>query len=473
MGTGAQHVLRGRFEVLEEIGEGGFARVYSARETTTGQRVALKVLKDGFQNDKEVMERFRREVFAVASINSPHVVGLKDFGISGDEFFIAMEFVEGPTLRDVIDQHDWSADSVHTIIGQVASALEAAHEQTIVHRDLKPENVMIVSGPNDTMLVKVLDFGLAKLADLERNLGLAPLTRVGMCFGTPQYMSPELIYGKPVDRSVDLFALGVMTYEMIAGRRPWDGSQPQEVMVAVVKTPLQPILSTHPSMARRLDHINRFLARALAKKKDERPPDAAEFLGELSEAIYGERRQVTTPAFRDAPAELSAIHTRLPANRPRADETQIDMNPATRMDMSAEKTVEFQAIPRHERPERPVTPQPDGAADTVINQTGRSGRLSSVWIPSIPSSPSLEEPLEPLEPPTPSHLSNDHTETTKRRGSNGFGAQVTAPSMPIDTQSYPVAQKPRSRWVVFALVGGLVILMVVAAAVGFLIGRGH
>src|SRR5689334_19181914 len=111
MGVGAQKILRGRFEILEPLGEGGFARVYLARETTTGDRVAVKVLKDGFQNDAEVIERFRREVFAVASINSPHVVGLKDFGISGDEFFIAMEFVEGPTLRDVIEQHEWSADS--------------------------------------------------------------------------------------------------------------------------------------------------------------------------------------------------------------------------------------------------------------------------------------------------------------------------------------------------------------------------
>ena len=159
--SGRQKLLKGRFEVLEAVGEGGFARVYHARETTTGQKVALKVLKDGFQNDPEVMERFRREVFAVASIDSPHVVGLKDFGISGDEFFIAMEFVEGPTLRDVIEQMDWSADAIHGIVGQIANAIGSAHEQNIVHRDLKPENVMLVSGPNDTMFVKVLDFGLA------------------------------------------------------------------------------------------------------------------------------------------------------------------------------------------------------------------------------------------------------------------------------------------------------------------------
>jgi serine/threonine protein kinase len=451
MGSQAQHVLRGRFEVLQEIGEGGFARVYAARETTTGQRVALKVLKDGFQNDKEVIERFRREVFAVASINSQHVVGLKDFGISGDEFFIAMEFVEGPTLRDVIDQHDWSADSVHTIIGQIANALEAAHAQNIVHRDLKPENVMIVSGPNDTMLVKVLDFGLAKLAELERNLGLAPLTRVGMCFGTPQYMSPELIYGKPVDRMVDLFAIAVMAYEMIAGRRPWDGAAPQEVMVAVAKTPLPSITQAHPTLQRRLEPINRFLQRALSKKKDERPVDAGAFFRELSEAIYGTPRPLVVPSVHDATAELSAIHMRLPKTV-RSDETQIDVQPAGRnLDAAGmEKTVEFRAAPREE--------PKDAAATTIVSK----GRLSSVWIPSIPSSPSLEEPIDTTlddSLPVATNKLDRAIETSRTRN---LGATTA-----MDAQD-----QKRSPWVVIAIGGGLFLMMCVAAVVGFLIGRG-
>ncbi len=461
MEVGAKKLLRGRFEVLEEIGEGGFARVYHARETTTGQKVALKVLKDAFQNDKEVIERFRREVFAVASINSPHVVGLKDFGISGEEFFIAMEFVEGPTLRDVIEQHDWSADSVHTIIGQVGAALEAAHEQNIVHRDLKPENVMLVSGPNETVLVKVLDFGLAKLAELERNLGLAPLTRVGMCFGTPQYMSPELIYGKPVDRSVDLFALGVMTYEMISGKRPWDGPAPQDVMVAVVKMPLQPIASVHHSLARRLDPINRFLQRALAKKKEERPPDAQAFFRELSEALYGERRALVVPSARDASEELSAIHTRLPV-RPRADETQIDVNPSAAA--VGDKTIEFRAMPRAEAT---LNGRHDTAPNASAATSSRSGRLSSVWIQSIPSSPSLEE--EPVGRDT-DRQRHDEGERTERRGA----AAIIAPTPAFgESQTQAFETVPRPRWITFAFVGGLLLLMVAASAIGFFIGRGR
>src|SRR5215467_12210338 len=110
---------RDRFEIQKELGEGGFARVFLAREKTTQRRVALKVLKDAYLSDKEVVERFRREVFAVASIASPHVVGMHDFGISGDEIYIAMEFVEGPTLRDLLYDRTWTAPEIHVVVGQI------------------------------------------------------------------------------------------------------------------------------------------------------------------------------------------------------------------------------------------------------------------------------------------------------------------------------------------------------------------
>jgi len=115
--------LKGRFAVMEQIGEGGFASVYRAKETTTGKIVALKLLKDAYLKDVEVVERFRREVFAVASINSPYVVKMHDFGISGDEVFIAMEYVEGPTLREVMHERPWSPNDIHVIIGLIAQAL--------------------------------------------------------------------------------------------------------------------------------------------------------------------------------------------------------------------------------------------------------------------------------------------------------------------------------------------------------------
>src|SRR6478735_848223 len=240
--------LKGRFEIMEQIGEGGFASVFRAKEATTGKIVALKLLKDAYLKDQEVVERFRREVFAVASISSPHVVGMHDFGISGDEVYIAMEFVEGPTLRDISYERTWTAQEVHVVIGQIAQALAAAHRQDIVHRDLKPENVILVQADGGARHVKVLDFGLAKLADLERKLGLEPLTRAGMCFGTPQYMAPELIRGRPFDKSVDLYALAVIAFELLGGFLPWDGIDPREVLISVVKNPPPHLRQAHPSV---------------------------------------------------------------------------------------------------------------------------------------------------------------------------------------------------------------------------------
>ncbi|MGZ3426142.1 MAG: serine/threonine-protein kinase, partial [Polyangia bacterium] len=208
------------YEIQNQLGEGAFAHVYRALEKTSGRHVALKILKEGFAGDVEVIERFRREVFAVASIDSPHVVKLHDFGMSGVEVFIAMEYVQGPTLRDLLRARPWSAEAARVVVGQIAQALSAAHAQGIVHRDLKPENVMLVKGATGRQ-VKVLDFGLAKLARIESKLQLEPLTQAGMCFGTPQYMSPEQMQGRAASESADLFALGVLAWEMLSGRLPW------------------------------------------------------------------------------------------------------------------------------------------------------------------------------------------------------------------------------------------------------------
>ena len=265
--------LKGRFEIMEQIGEGGFAMVFRAKETTTGKIVALKLLKDAYLKDAEVVERFRREVFAVASISSPYVVRMHDFGISGEEVFIAMEYVEGPTLREVVHERAWQPGDIHVVVGQIAQALAAAHRQNIVHRDLKPENVILVGdgGKSGPRQVKVLDFGLAKLAELERKLELEPLTRAGMCFGTPQYMSPEQIQGKPIDGAADVYALGVMAYEMIAGLLPWDGADSREILLSVIKSPPPKIVRARSPEVKRLDELNKFFLRALAKDKKDRP----------------------------------------------------------------------------------------------------------------------------------------------------------------------------------------------------------
>jgi eukaryotic-like serine/threonine-protein kinase len=323
--------LQDRFQIIDEIGEGGFAQVYRAKDTANNNKVvAVKVLKDAYLADPEIVERFRREVFAVASISSPHVVHLHDFGISGDEVYIAMEYAEGPTLRDVIYERTWTADEIHLVIGQIAQALASAHRQDIVHRDLKPENVMLVPSPSGTRHVKVLDFGLAKLAELERKLELEPITRVGMCFGTPQYMAPELVQGRPFDKSIDLYALGVILFEMLAGRLPWDGADAREILLRVVRNPAPRLTKAHPSIAPRLDEVNKFLARALAKDADERPEDAATFFREFEQAFFsGKPPRVASqvPAEEAVFASVWAASLTIDLRDTDVDDTLVDLEP--------------------------------------------------------------------------------------------------------------------------------------------------
>jgi serine/threonine protein kinase len=216
----------------------------------------------------------------------------------------------------------------------------AAHKREIIHRDLKPENVMLVERAGQ-FVAKVLDFGFAKLAELERTLELRPITRVGFCFGTPQYLSPEQIRGRPIDGGADLFALGVIAYEMLAGRRPWDGKDPREVMTAVLKTLPPPVLTLHPALMPRLEEVNRFLLRVLEKDRDERPRDAVAFFDELQDALYGgatEARNALAGARPVQPLEdvtsRSIIIRPGSGQQPRFDETEIDAHAGERAQAS-------------------------------------------------------------------------------------------------------------------------------------------
>jgi serine/threonine protein kinase len=373
---------RDRYEVLSKIGEGAFAYVFRAREVQSGREVALKVLKESYQGERDVVERFQREVFAVASISSPHVVSLLDFGISAGEFFIVMEFVQGPSLRELLATHEpWAAEDVLVVVGQIAHALAAAHRHHIVHRDLKPENVMLVER-GGTFVAKVLDFGFAKLAELEQTLELRPITRVGFCFGTPQYLSPEQIRGLPIDGGADLFALGVIAYEMIAGRRPWDGDDPRDVMRAVLHTLPPPALRLHPSLMPRLEEVNRFLLRALEKERGERPRDAVAFFDELQDVLYGgaaEARDALAGArpvrpLEDVTSRSIAIRVTPARGKQRFDETEIDP--------PRDATVKETALDSSKIVVDPPSDIP------IFVAAGRGERLPSQYLPPI------EEPDE-------------------------------------------------------------------------------
>jgi Tol biopolymer transport system component len=230
----------GPYAVVDKIGEGGMGQVYRAHDSKLGRDIALKVLPDSFALDPDRLARFHREAQVLASLNHPNIAQIYGFEDSGATHALVMELVEGPTLADRIEQGPVPLAEALAIARQIASALEAAHEQGIVHRDLKPANVKV--RPDGT--VKVLDFGLAKALDptssSDVNVMNSPTltqraTQLGMILGTAAYMAPEQAKGKRVDRRADIWAFGVVLFEMLAGERAFKGDDVSDVLAAVLR----------------------------------------------------------------------------------------------------------------------------------------------------------------------------------------------------------------------------------------------
>ncbi|HSG00038.1 MAG TPA: serine/threonine-protein kinase, partial [Vicinamibacterales bacterium] len=231
----------GLFEVVGPVGAGGMGEVYRARDTKLGREVAVKVLPADLVADEERVARFEREARALAALNHPNIATLFGMEHAGGQHFLVMELVEGPTLAERIDG-PMPIDQALPIASQIVLALEAAHEKGIIHRDLKPANIKVT----DDGVVKVLDFGLAKAIQGDGSSGEDPspsnsptltarATQMGMILGTAAYMAPEQAKGRPVDRRADIWAFGVVLYEMLTGRRAFEGDDVSEVMAAVLK----------------------------------------------------------------------------------------------------------------------------------------------------------------------------------------------------------------------------------------------
>jgi TolB-like protein/tetratricopeptide (TPR) repeat protein len=236
----------GHYEILGALGAGGMGEVYRATDTKLGRDVALKVLPARLAHDPERLARFEREARAVAALNHPNIVTIHAVdAVPWPEgqvrvHFLAMELVEGRSLDRAIPPGGLPVDRVLEIGGAIAEALAAAHEKGIVHRDLKPANVMLTPEGR----VKVLDFGLAKdiraAAPADATLTSAGLTAAGIVMGTPAYMSPEQVAGRPVDHRTDIFALGILLYEMTTGRRPFEGASSAELASAILRDTPRP-----------------------------------------------------------------------------------------------------------------------------------------------------------------------------------------------------------------------------------------
>ncbi len=270
------------FRILSKIGAGGMGEVWLAEDTRLDRRVALKMLPRRFMGDPDLLHRFDREAKAASMLNHPNILTIYEIGKIGQTHFIATEYIEGMTLRDRLKQGAFLPSDVLNISIQIASAIQAAHKAGIIHRDIKPDNIMI----RPDGLIKVLDFGLARFSPLlpegsnnqEKHNKLEPGTIPGMLVGTPRYMAPEQARGKKVDYRVDIFSIGVVMYEMLAGYPPFRGETMADQLAAILERQPEPLKKSCPDISPDLERI---VEKALAKNPDSRYQSAEELINDL------------------------------------------------------------------------------------------------------------------------------------------------------------------------------------------------
>lgn len=264
------HVLDGKYTLLSKLGEGGMGSVYLAEQATMGREVAIKVLRREFSQNRTAIKRFLREARAASKLGHPNTITVYDFGQSNDGLlYLVMERLSGRPLADILDQDGaLPPQRAAHIFGQICDSLSEAHRQGITHRDLKPENIFIEQKVGNDDFVKVLDFGIAKM---QGDDATGQATATGMICGTPSYMSPEQAMGKEIDGRSDIYALGVLLYEMLTNEKPFEGDTPMEVMLKHINEPAPDI---YQRTGVQVPHgVQLTIERLLSKKVSERPGD--------------------------------------------------------------------------------------------------------------------------------------------------------------------------------------------------------
>ncbi len=290
-----QRVIAGKYDVLGILGEGGTGIVYDAIRRSDKRAVALKVMHEALAGDQQVRGRFQREATILRRLEGAHVCPILDFGEvppEGDKpslLYIALPKIAGPSLAEVMAKSPLPVDRALDILGSVLSALTSAHQQGVIHRDLKPANVLLENGDK----VIVVDFGMSKIVT-GGGLGTTNLTTHNMLFGTPEYMSPEQARGDDLDARCDVYACGVMLYEMLTGAPPFVGASPLNVLTAHLTSDLEPPSKRTTDVGRISPALEAVVLHALARDRDDRYASAADLAFAIARA-------------RVAPNDLAAV----------------------------------------------------------------------------------------------------------------------------------------------------------------------
>jgi serine/threonine-protein kinase len=300
-------VLEERYRVVGELGSGGMGVVYRAEHLRLRRHVAIKMLRQPFSGAQDLRPRFEREARALAALSHPNVVIVTDYGVHAGRPFLAMELVEGRTLRTIVDEGLTDVDRAVDIARQLLEGVAFAHHCGLVHRDIKPSNVLLSPLEGGRELVKILDFGFAKFVEGESEHGT--ITRSAIGFGTPAYIPPEQATGGTTDARTDVYSLGVVLFELLTGKQPFEGEMAELIHKHLVE-PVPRIADARPgiSFAPELQDI---IDRAMAKKKDDRFDDASMMLAALRAVNDPSGLAELPPGVLDAP-----IQARAPTARP-------------------------------------------------------------------------------------------------------------------------------------------------------------
>jgi len=299
--------LDGRYEITELIGQGGMANVYKATDVLDNRVVAVKILKREFSENDEFLRRFRNESKAIAVLSHPNIVKIYDMGFSEKIQYIAMEYIDGITLKEYIDSErvlNWK-DAVHFII-QILRALQHAHNRGIVHRDIKPQNIMLLTDGT----IKVMDFGIAKFAREES------MTATDQAIGTVHYISPEQARGDVTDEKSDIYSVGVMFYEMLTGQKPFDTDNPVSIAVMHIKNiPVRP-RDINPNIPSGLEEI---IMHAMEKDAENRYQTASDMIRDIeafkqnNQIIFG---YYSVPLVQQRAADMGRMQYGTPPPQP-------------------------------------------------------------------------------------------------------------------------------------------------------------
>ncbi|MEO8295290.1 MAG: serine/threonine-protein kinase [Gemmatimonadota bacterium] len=273
-------VLDGRYQVVKKLGEGGMSYVYLARESDTNDTVAIKVLSPKLSTEKSSVERLRREAGLAMRLDHPNVCRILRLGETEDGLiYLVMPYLQGDLMSDhEIRNGPFTLEQGMPLLLQMCRGLHHAHALHIIHRDLKPENVMLVEDPGQGMRAVVMDFGLAKERRAEPEV--AKLTATGIVLGTPEFMSPEQIRGKPLDGRSDIYALGILAFEMFSGQLPFLGRSAQEMMIARLRGNAMPLRQVKPELPAKLESV-------IAKSLETEPEKRWDSMSAFAEALSG------------------------------------------------------------------------------------------------------------------------------------------------------------------------------------------